>query len=287
MNKLQIFPTRYVGRNGRIPLRIGNNVIAEIYEKKKYEMESLKDQGIDHLEMVKEQNTANFLEKCLILEQQNVFLSSENVFDQLRVVILAGIDTSSITVFGTLLMLAINPNHQELIVEELKSIFDSADCDVTQSHLNAMQYMDRVIKESMRLLSPVPFIGRKPSADIQLRKGTVPQGTVVIINILDLHRNPKIWGENVYEFDPNRFLPENVAKRPPFSYIPFSGGQRNCIGMKYAMISAKITLAHLLRRYKFTTDLKFEDIRVKTHLVLELTEELMKKNPLQIENRDF
>lgn len=53
--------------------------------------------------------------------------------------------------------------------------------------------------------------------------------------------------------------------------------------MKYAMMSAKITLAHLLRRYKFTTDLKFEDIRLKTHLVLEVTNE----KPLRIEERQF
>ncbi|XP_055309430.1 probable cytochrome P450 313a4 [Sitodiplosis mosellana] len=271
-----------VGRDGRIPLRDGNLVIDEIYNGKVNELESLKTQGIDRLEIVKEQNTADFLEKCLILEQEGI-LNSENVLDQMRVVILAGIDTSSITIFGTLLMLAINQKHQELVVEELRSIFESADCDVSQTHSSAMHYMDHVIKESMRLLSPVPFIVRKPSADIELRKGTVPQGSMVLINIMHLHRNPKIWGENVFEFNPDRFLPENVAKRPPFSYIPFSGGARNCIGMKYAMISAKITLAHLLRRFKFTTNLKFEDIRVKTHLVIEVTNE----NPLQIEQRQF
>lgn len=197
--------------------------------------------------------------------------------------VFAGTDTLSITTFSTLLMLAINQRHQDLVVEELRSIFESADCDVTKVHLANMQYMERVIKETHRILAPVPFIGRKTSTDIELRKGTIPQGSMVIINIMHLHRNPKIWGENVYEFDPDRFLPESIIKRPPFSYIPFSGGQRNCIGMKYAMISAKITLAHLLRRFKFTTDLKFEDIRVKTHLVLEVINE----RALRIEKRHF
>lgn len=98
-----------------------------------------------------------------------------------------------------------------------------------------------------------------------------------------MHRNPQIWGDNVNEFDPDRFLRENIASRLPFSYIPFSGGPRNCIGMKYAMISAKIILCHLLRQYKFNSDLTIDKICVETHLVLEIINE----NPLRIEERVF
>lgn len=184
--------------------------------------------------------------------------------------------------FGTLIMLAINQKHQELVVDELRWIFDSTDRDVTQADLAKMKYLERSIKESLRLLSPVPIIGRKTTADIPLRKGVVPNGTMVIINIMRLHRNPKIW-ENPLEFEPDRFLPENIAKRPPFSFIPFSAGPRNCIGMKYAMVLTKITLAHLLRRYKFTTNLRMDELRFKLHLVLEVTN----KDPLRIEKRTF
>lgn len=56
--------------------------------------------------------------------------------------------------FGTLLMLAINQHHQEMVVDELRSIFESADSDVTPSHLIDMKYTERVIKETMRLLPP-------------------------------------------------------------------------------------------------------------------------------------
>ncbi|XP_055316405.1 probable cytochrome P450 313a4 [Sitodiplosis mosellana] len=270
-----------VGRDERIHVKNGNMLFDEIYDTKLNELELLKSQDFDYLEEVKVKNATNLLERCMILEQSGVF-THENVLDQMRVIILAGIDTSSITIFSALLMLAINQKHQDAVLEELRSVIETADCDVTPTHLTSMPYLDRVLKESMRLLSPVPFIGRKPSTDIKLSKGCIPQGSMVVINIMHLHRNPKIWGENVLEFNPDRFLPENVAKRPPFSYIPFSAGSRNCIGMKYAMMSAKITLAHLLRRYKFTTDLKFEDIRVKTHLVLEVINE----RALRIEERN-
>lgn len=126
------------------------------------------------------------------------------------------------------------------------------------------------------------MIARKPSSDIELAKGVVPKNTIVVINIMHLHRNPNIY-ENSLEFDPDRWLPENVAKRPAFSYIPFSAGSRNCIGMKYAMISAKITLAQLLRKYKFTTNLKFNEIEMSTHVILEFNNE----KPLCVEPRNF
>ncbi|XP_055304013.1 probable cytochrome P450 313a4 [Sitodiplosis mosellana] len=271
-----------VGRDEKLPLQTGNSLIEEMYNNKVDELNLLKSQGIDFLEQVKSENSANFLEKCLILERDGVF-NHETVLDQLSAIALGGFDTSTSTAFSTLLMLAMNQKHQGTVLEELRSVFETADCDVTQTHLAGMPYMERVIRETMRLLPPTPLIARQSSADIKLPRGTVPKDAFVVINIMQLHRNPRIWGENVTEFDPDRFLPENIAKRPPFSYIPFSGGVRNCIATKYAMISAKITLAHLLRRFKFTTDLKFEDIRVKTHLILEVTN----VNPLQIEERNF
>lgn len=76
-----------------------------------------------------------------------------------------------------------------------------------------------------------------------------------------MHRNLNIWGPTVNEFDPDHFTKENIASRSPFSYIPFSGGPRNCIGMKYAMILVKIALCHVLKEYKYISDLKMADIR--------------------------
>lgn len=271
-----------VSRDERIPLETGQQFMRDLCTKRKNDLEHLKAQGVDYLENARKDNTANVMDKCLMLEQDGIF-SNEKVIDHISLIILAGIDTSSITVFATLLMLAIHQKHQELVLDELRSIFDTADCDVTAAELTKMKCTERVIKETLRLFPSVPFIGRKPSADIQLSKGIIPKGTIVVVNIIHMHRNPKFWGPNANEFDPDRFLPENVATRPPMSYIPFSAGPRNCIGLKYAMLSAKITLAHLLRRYKFTTDLRMEYIRMNTHLVLEIIND----QPLRIEERSF
>lgn len=279
-----IYALSSVGRKEKQPIRIGNGLIEDGYVVKKRELQCQRNSIASHRSDSEngEKRPRNVMEQCIRLEEDGIF-THENVMDQLRLVMFAGTDTLSITVFGTLLMLALNPKHQELVVDELRSIFESADCDVTHSHIINMKYTERVIKETQRLLTPVPFIGRRTTANVKLEKGTIPKNTIVFINIMNMHRSPKIWGENVMEFDPDRFLPENVAKRPPFSFIPFSSGPRNCLGMKYAIISAKLTLAHLLRRYKFTTKLKFDDIRLKTHLVLEVSND----KPLEIEDRRF
>lgn len=294
MNNVQYRATRFwlrwdfvwniskLGREEQIPFKTANIFIDEMYQKKVSELQSLNTVGINYLEEVKQKHATNYLEKCLILEQEGVF-NYENVLDQMFFINLAGFETLSTTVYNTLLLLAINQEHQNSVVKELQSIFDSSDCDVTQDDLSRMQYLELVIKETLRLFSPFSFIARKSSADIELVNGIIPPDTFILINVMHLHRNPKIWGKNVLEFDPNRFLPENIEKRPPFSFIPFSGGARNCMGMKYAMISAKITLFHLLRRYKFSTDLKFEDIRVKYNIMLEVINE----KPLRMEIRKF
>lgn len=59
---------------------------------------------------------------------------------------------------------------------------------------------------------------------------TVPKGATILLGVLDAHRSPDSW-ENPLEFDPDRFLPETMAKRNPYSYIPFSAGPRDCIGL--------------------------------------------------------
>lgn len=260
----------------------GQGYLEEMIEEKLNEFEQMRLKGVDYLADAEANNTTNLLEKCLILERNGMFTRT-NTIDQLRVVIFAGIDTSSITIFGTLLMLAIHQECQAAAVAELRSIFDTADADVTNDDLKNLVYLERCIRETMRLLPPAPVVARITSADIKLPSGTIPKGTITVLDIMHLHRNAKVWGPTVNEFDPDRFLPENVAKRPPYSYIPFSAGQRNCIGMKYALVSAKITLAHLLRQYKFTTALKINDIRMKMHLILEI----MNENAITIETRAF
>lgn len=133
-----------------------------------------------------------------------------------------------------------------------------------------MKYLGRVIKETMRLFPIAPLLIRQVNGDLDIGGGyTLPKGSTVFLAIWKLHRSADIWDDPLC-FNPDRFLPEQVAKRHPYAYIPFSAGPRNCIGLKYAMMSMKILLATLLRNYIFMKDkhVNIEDIEIKAEVFL-------------------
>lgn len=105
----------------------------------------------------------------------------------------------------------------------------------------------------------------------------MPAGVGILIAIYATHHDKRIWGPDADKFNPDNFLPENVKKRHPFSYLPFSGGPRNCIGMKQGTFTVKTMLIHLLKAYKFTTDLKMETMRLKTNITIKLIGDHMVK----------
>lgn len=111
----------------------------------------------------------------------------------------------------------------------------------------------------------------------------IPKGTESVLSIFHTQRDPKLW-PNPLKFDPDRFLPEETQKRHPYSWFPFSAGPRNCIGksktlfscnnylfsgLRYAMMSMKIVLSHVIRKYKVYCDYKrVEDIELQFEFTL-------------------
>ena len=101
----------------------------------------------------------------------------------------------------------------------------AADDEITFESLGKLQYMERVIKETLRVAPVGPVIFREAMEDFEIEEGLViPKGTTFVLNIYALHRQRHIWGNKADLFNPDNFLPENVAKRHPCSYIPFSTG---------------------------------------------------------------
>lgn len=95
----------------------------------------------------------------------------------------------------------------------------------------------------------------------------IPKGTHVAIQIMHLHHDPEVWQEPE-TFDPDRFLSENVQKRHPYAYIPFSAGPRNCIGQKFALLELKVALTTILRTWKVKSLLKPHEIKHVSQIVL-------------------
>lgn len=129
--------------------------------------------------------------------------------------------------------------------------------------INQMKLLDRIIKETLRLGSPIPVSARETFADFDYGKGVLPKGTTIIFYNFLLHTRKDIWGPNANKFDPDNFLPENVAKRHPYSYVPFGAGFRNCIGNRFATIATKVNLVKYIQNYQFFTELKEKELKYK------------------------
>ncbi|KAF2886530.1 hypothetical protein ILUMI_19644 [Ignelater luminosus] len=195
-------------------------------------------------------------------------IDDEGIREEVDTFMFEGHDTTTACISFMLLLLACHQDIQEKVVEELQDVFGESDRAPTYQDLQNLQYLDRVIKESLRLYPSVPFISRVSDDEIQTYTGyTIPKNTILQIHIYDVHHNPEIYPDPE-RFDPDRFLPENAARRHPFAYIPFSAGPRNCIGQKFAFLEIKTIVSYILRNFVLEQVDKPSDITLIIHLVM-------------------
>ncbi|XP_057666256.1 probable cytochrome P450 6a14 [Diorhabda carinulata] len=178
-------------------------------------------------------------------------LTIEEAAAQAFIFFLAGFETTSTTISFALYEMAVNETIQERAREEIDKIFDKYQ-GLTYESVMEMHYLDTVIYETMRKYPPAPVFLRKCTKTYRVPNSNVviEEGLSVLIPCYGLHRDPEYFPEPDF-FDPNRFSEENKSKIWDCTYIPFGDGPRNCIGMRFAMIQAKIALALTLRNFQF------------------------------------
>jgi cytochrome P450 len=167
------------------------------------------------------------------------------------VFLLAGYETTATALMYITYELALNPDIQDRLFEEVNGAVD-AKGEISYEVLAKLPYLDALLSETLRLHSPTISLGRMASTDYKLGNTglTVEKGTIIQIPHLSMHLSEEYYPEP-YKFDPDRFMPENRHKLVPYTYLPFGAGPRNCIGMRFALMEAKLGLAHIARRYRF------------------------------------
>jgi cytochrome P450 len=173
-------------------------------------------------------------------------LSEDDLIGQTNVLFLAGHETSGNALGWTLFLLAQHPHILRDVRDELDGVLGGAPPTIAQ--LDALPLLERVIKESMRVLPPVVWIQRIVQEPVTLGGYDLPRGATVILSHYITHHLPDLYPQPE-RFDPARW----EAHRPrPYEYMAFSAGPRMCIGSAFAMMELKIVLAMILQRFHLT-----------------------------------
>ncbi|TMW44532.1 hypothetical protein DOY81_010390 [Sarcophaga bullata] len=182
-------------------------------------------------------------------------------------------------------MLAMHPEWQDKVYNEITTVLSNDnDAKLTYEQINQLVYLEMILNETMRVIPLVCLVFRIVSNDsVKLSNGLVlPVGQIIALDINRLHRSKAVYGPEADRFNPENFLPENIKQRHPYAFIPFTKGQRFCIGNRFAYLLDKIFLAQLIRNYRFDTDFKFKDLRI----VNRITTHLVEQPEIRIEKRE-
>lgn len=171
-------------------------------------------------------------------------LTDDDIQEEVDTFTFAGHDTTTNAICFTLFTIAKFPEVQRKLNEEINQVI--GDGEVTFSVINEMKYLDLVLKETMRLYPPVPIIARRLNEEVDFGDFVAPANANYNLIFYTMFKDPAIF-EKPEEFIPERFL---ETDKSPYAFIPFSAGQRNCIGQKFANLSVKNHLINIVRRFE-------------------------------------
>ena len=225
-----------------------------VIQERKKELELGKEEQNLSESQVKAKKNGKYLDFLDILltarDEDGNRLTDQEIQDEVDTFMFEGHDTTTSGMSWTLYCLAKHPEHQDKVREEVRNVLMGRDW-LEYDDLKELKYTQWCIKEAMRLYPPVFVVARQTSESLELDGYKIPAGIPVNTDVRAVHRNPDTW-ENPDEYDPLRFHPSNVEGRHPFAYIPFSGGQRNCIGQNFALNEERVVIASIVNRFKLT-----------------------------------
>lgn len=208
-----------------------NNIIREIIEERKSSGEEINDL----LNMLLETR----------YEDTGESMSIEQLIDEIKVLFIAGHETTANALTFTLYLLGRNPEVQEKILNEIIDIESQTDNVIEK--LQKMTYINAVLNESMRLYPPAWITDRQNLEDDSLSQFKIKKNTLIGVSFYELHRNPKYWN-NPDEFIPERFLGEQKKESMQYFY-PFGAGPRMCIGTGFAIYEMCLTISQIVKKY--------------------------------------
>jgi cytochrome P450 len=177
-------------------------------------------------------------------------LTDEQVRDEALTLFIAGHETTANALTWTWYLLSQNPEVEQKLHDELDRVLPGGRVPAI-TDLPDLKYTERVFTEAMRLYPPAWAIGRKSVKECTIGKYTIPAGSLVLINVFGVQRDERYFPAAL-KFDPDRWLPEEREKRNPYTYVPFGGGIRRCIGENFAWMEGILVLATIARKWRLS-----------------------------------
>lgn len=184
-------------------------------------------------------------------------LSMNELAAQAWVFFLAGFETSSTAMSFALYELSQNQEVQDKARDSVTTALANHDGKFTYEAMQEMEYLEQCINESLRKYPPGTNLLRIVTKPYKVTgmNFSLPKGMMVMVPIYGIHHDEDFY-PNPEVYDPERFSPEEVQKRNPYTFMPFGEGPRNCIGMRFGMMQAKVGLVTLLKNFRFKLNKK-------------------------------
>jgi cytochrome P450 len=182
-------------------------------------------------------------------EEESGAMSDRQLRDELVTLFMAGHETTANALTWAWYLLSQYPDVETKLRSELKDV--QADGGPSLSTMQNFPYLQMFVKEVLRLYPPVWLMSRTVLEEVNISGYRIPAGALILLSPYVMHRDPRFFPEP-QRFDPERWAADKTEKPHPFSYFPFGGGPRRCIGEGFAWLEIALVIATLLPRWRMS-----------------------------------
>jgi cytochrome P450 len=257
LDKIPILPAPRRAREARKELdSLVYGLISDRRQQEESDNDKRYDDLLSRLMQAQESNIADHVSHNGIpsTSTSNEKMSDKQVRDEVMTIFIAGHETTSNALTWTFYLLSQYPDVERKLHDEIELVLGNNSSNnagnriPTADDIPKLQYTEMVIRESMRLYPPVWTMGRYVENDYSVGEYTIPAGSSILMSQYVMHHDPRYY-EKPEEFNPNRWTDDFKAHLPRFSYFPFGGGIRGCIGESFAWMEGILIIAIIAQEW--------------------------------------